>query len=94
VIARPEAFAAVPPVPAPGDQEAFVEYLLATYRALASPAFPPSDQALRERAARTVERAHDPAGLVRQQMVTLVAHLEPDSYRHAHLGQITTMECD
>jgi pimeloyl-ACP methyl ester carboxylesterase len=89
VIANPEAFAAVPALPAPGDIAAFVEYQLATRRVLASPAFPVSDQALREQVVRTVERAYDPAGLVRQQVVTLAARLEPDSYRHARLGQIT-----
>lgn len=88
VIANPGAFAAVPPVPAPGDREAFVEYQIASYRALASPAYPPSGEALREVAVRTSERAYDPAGLVRQQVVTLVDHLDPGSYRHANLGRI------
>jgi pimeloyl-ACP methyl ester carboxylesterase len=89
VIANPAAFAAVPAAPAPGDKAAFVEYQLATYRVLTSPAYPLSDEALREQVMRTVERAYDPAGLVRQQVVTLAAHLAPDSYRHARLGQIT-----
>jgi pimeloyl-ACP methyl ester carboxylesterase len=36
-----------------------------------------------------VDRAYDPAGLVRQQTVTLVDHLDPDNYRHANLVHIT-----
>jgi pimeloyl-ACP methyl ester carboxylesterase len=89
VIADPEAFAAVPAPPAEGDKAAFVEYQLATYRVLTSPAYPMPEQTLRQQVVRTVERAYDPAGLVRQQVVTLVGHLERDSYRRAHLPQIT-----
>lgn len=88
VIADPAAFGAVPPPPADGDRAAFVEYQLATYRVLSSPAYPPSDAALRRQVELTVERAYDPAGLVRQQVVTLVGHLERDNYRHANLGRI------
>jgi proline iminopeptidase len=47
------------------------------------------EQTLRQQVTRTVERAYDPAGLVRQQVVTLVGHLERDSYRRANLKQIT-----
>jgi pimeloyl-ACP methyl ester carboxylesterase len=89
VIARPEAFAAVPPAPPEGDKGAFVEYQLATYRALSSPAYPLPEETLRRLAERSVERAYDPTGLVRQQVVTLVGHLEPDSYRRSGLKRIT-----
>jgi pimeloyl-ACP methyl ester carboxylesterase len=75
-----------PPLPPEGD----VEYQIATYRALASPAYPVSEQALREHVVRNVERAYDPVGLVRQQVVTLVGHLERESFRRANLERITT----
>ena len=60
-----------------------------SYRVKASPAYPPPEPALRQLVARTVERAYDPAGLTRQQVVTLVGHYERDSHRHANLGRIT-----
>jgi pimeloyl-ACP methyl ester carboxylesterase len=89
VIADPEAFAGLPPPPPEGDRAAFVEYQIASYRALTSPAYPIPEQTLRQHIVRNVERAYDPAGLVRQQVVTLVSHLERDSYRRAGLGKIT-----
>ena len=89
LVADPEAFATVPPPPAPGDRAAFIEYQIASERVKASPAYPPPEPALRQRVARTVERAYDPAGLTRQQVVTLVGHYERDSHRHANLGKIT-----
>jgi pimeloyl-ACP methyl ester carboxylesterase len=89
LVADPEAFATVPPPPAPGDKAAFIEYQIVSERVKASPAYPPPEPALRQRVVRTVERAYDPAGVVRQQVVTLVGHYERDSHRRANLGQIT-----
>jgi pimeloyl-ACP methyl ester carboxylesterase len=89
LVADPEAFAAVPPPPAPGDKAAFIEYQIASFRARAGPAYPPPEPALRQHVERTVERAYDPAGLERQQVVTLVGRYERDSHRRANLGRIT-----
>jgi pimeloyl-ACP methyl ester carboxylesterase len=89
LVADPEAFAAVPAPPAAGDKEAFVAYQIATLRVLSGPTYPIPEPALRQHVERTVERAYDPAGLVRQQVVTLVGHLERDGHRHASLNRIT-----
>jgi pimeloyl-ACP methyl ester carboxylesterase len=89
VIADPEAFATLPAPPAEGDRAAFVEYQVKTYQVRSSPAYPPAEETLRQAVARSVERAYDPAGLVRQQTVTLVGRLERDNYRYANLEQIT-----
>ena len=89
LVADPEAFAELPPLPAPGDRAAFIEYQIASERVKASPAYPPPEPALRQHVARTVERAYDPAGLVRQQVVTLVGHYERESHRNANLSRIT-----
>jgi pimeloyl-ACP methyl ester carboxylesterase len=89
VIANPDAFAAVPTPPPDGDKVGFIEYEFATYKVLRSPAYASSDEELHARVERNVDRAYDPAGLVRQQTVTLVDHLDPDNYRHANLVHIT-----
>jgi pimeloyl-ACP methyl ester carboxylesterase len=89
LIANPDAFAGVPPAPPVDDKDAFVDFQFATYQALRSPAYPTPDPVLRDEVERTVDRACDPVGLVRQQTVTLVDHLLPDGYRHTHLGQIS-----
>jgi pimeloyl-ACP methyl ester carboxylesterase len=90
LIANPDAFANVPPPPADGDKDAFVDYQFATYQVLRSPGYPMSDETLRELVVRNVQRAYDPAGLVRQQTVTLVDHLQADGHRRTNLKRITT----
>jgi pimeloyl-ACP methyl ester carboxylesterase len=88
VIANADAFASVPAPPADGDRAAFADYEFATNQVLRSPAYPTSDQALRAQVEADVARAYDPVGLVRQETVTLVDHLESNNYRHANLGRI------
>jgi pimeloyl-ACP methyl ester carboxylesterase len=88
VIANPEAFAALPPPPAEGDRAAFIEYQVKSIQARGSPAYPAAEEDVLQAVMRNVERAYDPAGLVRQQTVTLVGRLEHNSYRHANLSRI------
>jgi len=88
LIANPAPFAGVPPAPPVDDRDGFADFQFATYQVLRSPGYPTPDPILRNQVERTVERAFDPVGLVRQQTVTLIDHLSPEAYRHTHLGQI------
>jgi pimeloyl-ACP methyl ester carboxylesterase len=88
VVAKPEAFADVPPIPPAGDKAAFVEYQVKNWQALASAAHPTDEATLRAWAQRDVERAYDPDGLTRQATVTLVGHLERSADRLNHLSDI------
>ncbi len=88
VIARPEAFADVPPMPPAEDRQAFIEYQVKSWMALASPANPADEAAVREMVQRDVDRAYDPAGLVRQQTVTLVDRFAPGANRLSSLSAI------
>jgi methylmalonyl-CoA mutase N-terminal domain/subunit len=61
----PEATAALL-APRPPDREGTIERVVANYRVIGSPGFEFDEAALRERAARSYDRANDPAGVLRQ----------------------------
>jgi methylmalonyl-CoA mutase N-terminal domain/subunit len=50
----------------PPDREGTIERVVANYRVIGSPGFEFDEAALRERAARSYDRANDPAGVLRQ----------------------------
>jgi pimeloyl-ACP methyl ester carboxylesterase len=51
---------------APGDREAFQDYFVRMFRIIGSPGFPQDEPRVRELAAETFDRAHNPAGTARQ----------------------------
>jgi pimeloyl-ACP methyl ester carboxylesterase len=51
---------------APSDRDAFVEYLTTLFNAIGSPGFPRDEQRVREIAALSYDRGHDPASSGRQ----------------------------
>jgi pimeloyl-ACP methyl ester carboxylesterase len=88
VIAKPEAFEGVPPQPTTVNREAFMEWQVKTWQALAGSSYPIDEAILREQAERDFERNFDPAGLVRQQTVSFLGHIESAHYRLNHLETI------
>jgi pimeloyl-ACP methyl ester carboxylesterase len=68
----PEAVAVLLAPPATTREEA-VERAVASYRVIGSPAFPLDEDALRERAGLSFDRAHDPAGVGRQLVAILAS---------------------
>lgn len=89
VIAKPAAFADVPMPPTTVDREAFLDWQVKTWQALAGADYPTAEAILLAAAQRDFDRGFDPAGLTRQQTVSLVGHLESASYRLNHLETIT-----
>jgi pimeloyl-ACP methyl ester carboxylesterase len=51
---------------APRERSAFIEHAVRTFTAIGSPGFPPDPEQLRDLAARSFDRGHDPAGSGRQ----------------------------
>ena len=51
---------------APGDRVAFQDYFVRMFRIIGSPGFPQDEPRVRELAAATFDRAHNPAGTARQ----------------------------
>jgi pimeloyl-ACP methyl ester carboxylesterase len=51
---------------APEEREAFVEYLVQLFGVIGSPGFPRDEERIRDVAARSYDRAHDPTGPGRQ----------------------------
>ena len=51
---------------APGDRQAFQDYFVRMFRIIGSPGFPQDEPRVRELAAATFDRAHNPAGTARQ----------------------------
>jgi pimeloyl-ACP methyl ester carboxylesterase len=88
VVAKPEAFEGVPPQPTTVDREAFIEWQVKTWQALAGSTYPTDEAILREQAQRDFERNFDPDALTRHQTVALLGHFEPDNYRLNHLQNI------
>ena len=89
IIADPDAFANVPPQPTTADKEAFINWQVKTFQALAGDTYPPDEAILREQAQRDFERGLDPDGLVRQQTAILVDYFDPNSERRNNLEKIT-----
>ena len=56
----------------PADPESVVDHLVGVFGVIGSPAFPTDGAALREQVARSVRRAHHPAGVTRQ-LVAIIA---------------------
>jgi len=71
--------------PAPVGRDAVIEQALETWRVIGSPGFPFDEARIRERAGRSFDRCHHPAGAERQ----LVAITASGSRREA-LGGVTT----
>ncbi|MEZ4864937.1 MAG: alpha/beta hydrolase [Caldilineaceae bacterium] len=89
VIAKPEAFAHVPPQPQDaGDEAAYIEWQVKTWQALTGPGYPLDEATLHEWAVRDFARGYDPAGFARQGTAILVDRYEPTAYRHSHLQTI------
>ena len=89
VIADPEAFAGVPMPPTTVDQAAFIDWQVKTWQALAGADYPTDEAILLDWAKRDFARGFEPAGLTRQQTVSLVGHFESASYRLNNLEKIT-----
>ena len=89
VIADPEAFAGVPMPPTTVDRDAFIDWQVKTWQALAGAENPTDEAILLDWAQRDFARGFDPAGLTRQQTVSLVGHFESASYRLNNLEKIT-----
>jgi pimeloyl-ACP methyl ester carboxylesterase len=81
-VATAEALAALLAPPA-GDRDQAEDRAVRTYRVIGSPGFAFDEAAVRERARRSYDRGHDPAGVTRQFVAVLTA---PD--RTARLGSI------
>jgi pimeloyl-ACP methyl ester carboxylesterase len=88
LIAKPEAFAGVPPQPSTRDKEAYVEWQVKTWQVLSGPKYPTTEATLRAHAEQDFERGFDPDGLIRQQTAILVDRFESTGYRHSHLKTI------
>lgn len=58
--------------PRTADPETLLDYTMRTYRLIGSPAYPPSDEALREKIVAAFERSYYPLGY-RRQMAAIVA---------------------
>jgi pimeloyl-ACP methyl ester carboxylesterase len=89
IIAKPEAFEGVPPQPTTVHRDAFIEWQVKTWQALAGSSYPTDEAILREQAQRDFERNFDPDALTRQQTVSLLGHFEPDNFRLNHLQNIS-----
>jgi pimeloyl-ACP methyl ester carboxylesterase len=89
VVAKPEAFANVPPQPPAGERAAYIEWQVKTWQALDGPDYPTDEATLHARAARDFERGYDPAAFARQGTAVLVDRYEPTAYRRSHLATIT-----
>lgn len=89
VVARPEAFANVPPPPQTADRAAYIDWQIKTSQALAGDYYPIGEATLRQWAIRDFERGYDPAGYVRQGTAIVVDRYEPTAYRRSHLETIT-----
>lgn len=87
VIAKPEKFANVPPMPALDDKPGFIDYQVKTMQALDSPGYPRTESEIRALVEADVARAYDPAGFARQQTVSLLGVFD-GGYRHSHLANI------
>jgi pimeloyl-ACP methyl ester carboxylesterase len=71
--------------PVPGERDAVIAQALRTWKVIGSPAFPFDEERIRERAERSFDRCHHPAGGERQ----LVAIAASGSRREA-LGRLHT----
>ena len=90
VIAKPEAFANVPPQPQDAtDRTAYLDWQVKTWQALSGPDYPIAEAMLQEWAARDFARGYDPAAFTRQGTAILVDRYEPTAYRHSHLATIS-----
>lgn len=87
VIAKPEAFAKVPPVPQAGDREGYIKYNIETQKVLHSPGYPSCECEIAERVRKSVERDYDPDALLRQQTAVFLDRFI-SSYRRDNLKNI------
>ncbi|MFJ9339046.1 alpha/beta fold hydrolase [Streptomyces sp. NPDC101733] len=59
--------------PPPRNRDEVVERMVAALRLLGSPGFEPDEAAVRDRAGRSFDRAHDPLGMARQAVASVVS---------------------
>lgn len=88
MLADPEAFANLPPPPAPGDWEALLDYRVAVAQVLAGAEYPMDEGTARAQERRAMERAFNPQALARQEAISFVGHLESAAYRFSNLENI------
>ena len=70
--ARQEAIAAIL-APRPSDRERAIAHAMNIYRVIGSPGFPTSDEELRARVSRSIDRSYYPAGIARQFVAVLAS---------------------
>jgi len=87
VIAKPEAFAKVPPVPKAGDRDGYIRYKIESDKVLDSPGYPWSEHEIVKRVKESVMRDYDPDALQRQQTVVFLDRFVT-SYRRDNLKNI------
>ncbi|QSB14024.1 alpha/beta hydrolase [Natronosporangium hydrolyticum] len=81
-------FAELPPPPAPDDLDAVVDYRVTVAQVLAGPGYPTDEATIRARERAAADRAYDPEARTRQEVISLVGHLETAAYRLANLANI------
>jgi pimeloyl-ACP methyl ester carboxylesterase len=86
-IAKPEAFANVPPLPALEDKDAYVDYQVKLWQVLDSPGYPLSESEIRAWVQKGVDRSFDPAAFVRHQTASLLG-IYDGGYRLSNLKNI------
>jgi pimeloyl-ACP methyl ester carboxylesterase len=86
-VAKPDILAKIPPLPAEKDIDGFIGQQIVTFQLIGSPGYPTDEKTIREQVVRSVERSYYPAGLARQQIVSLVGQVEGAS-RNANLVNI------
>ena len=88
IMAKPEIFTALPPIPPEGDVAGYVEYNIISNKLLSSPGFPTEDAVIRDRVQRGVDRSYEPAGLARQQTAIFIDYYLNANHRHENLKNI------
>jgi pimeloyl-ACP methyl ester carboxylesterase len=87
VLAKPEAFASVPPLTPEMKMDDYIDYRVKTMQVLCSPGYPVEENTIREKVKRDVKRSFDIAGIVRQQTASFVGHYSnhKNGYRQEQL---------
>jgi pimeloyl-ACP methyl ester carboxylesterase len=87
VIAKPEAFADLPPAPQAGDLDGYIRYKIDTDKVLDSPGYPSCECEIAERIKKSIGRNYDPDALLRQQTAVFLDRFI-SSYRYDNLNNI------
>jgi pimeloyl-ACP methyl ester carboxylesterase len=73
---------------APRRRDEYVEYFVRVFRMIGSPGFPTDEQRLRELAAATYDRGHDPAGAARQLAAIMASGDRTPQLRRLHVPTV------